>query len=96
MTIARGQTAGQMEKKTWEEKKQSAHSKRGRSWRQERKEKKIIHPHCKRESLERKKKKKNCSPVAKEKEVGRKITNCSSYFFQEVSRRFVGEYVSTW
>jgi hypothetical protein len=31
--------------------------------------------------LERKRKKKNCSPVAKDKEVGRKITNCSSYFF---------------
>ncbi len=39
MTIeAQGQTAGQVEKKTWEEKKQSAHSKRDRSWRQERKE----------------------------------------------------------
>jgi hypothetical protein len=80
MTIeAGGQTAGQVEKKTWEEKRQSAHSKRDRSWRQERKEKKIIH--CNRESLERKRKKKNCSPVAKDKEVGRKITNCSSYFF---------------
>jgi hypothetical protein len=48
------------------------------------KEKKIIHPHCKRESLEKKKKKKNCSPVAKEKEVGRKITNCSSFYFSGV------------
>lgn len=82
MTIeAQGQTAGQVEKKMWEEKKQSAHSKRDGSWRQERKEKKIFHPHCKRESLERKEKKKNCSPAAKEKEVGTKITNCSSFFF---------------
>ncbi len=85
-----------MEKETWEEKKQSAYSKRDRSWRQERKEKKIIHPLCKRESLVRKKKKKSCSPVEKEKEVGRKITNCSSFLLGEFSRRFVGDYVSTW
>jgi len=45
-----------------------------------RKKRKENYPLQQRE-LGEKRKQKNCSPVAKEKEVGRKITNCSSFFF---------------